>query len=83
MILEIYEAMLETAQTTEVPKYIELTYNIDEEQSKEFWADKGLKKEHELLFEEWDSEGRSRYKKTFYGIKFAIQFNYEYSNDKQ
>lgn len=75
MKLEIYKAMLETAQTMEVPKYIELTYHIDEEQSKEFLADIDLK-EHALLLEEWDNEGRSRYKKTLYGIKFAIQFNY-------
>jgi hypothetical protein len=76
MILQIYKAMLATAQTLEVPKYIELTYHIDKEQSKEFWADKSLKKEHKLLLDEWDSEGKSKYKKTFYGIKFAIQFNY-------
>ena len=80
MILEIYKAMLETAQTIEVPKYIELTYHIDEEQSAEFWANKSLKKEHGLLLEEWNSEGKSRYKKTLYGIKFAIQFNYSKLN---
>lgn len=77
MILEIYQSMLKTAQDGAVPNFVELTYHIDKEKSKEFWGNKSLKHEHNLIMDEWEPVSKGRYKKTFYGIKFAIQFNYE------
>lgn len=68
--------MLETAQNQRIPEYIEMTFHIDHEQSETFWQDKNLKNEQEQLLDEWNPDGRSRYTKKFYGIKFAIQFNY-------
>lgn len=77
MILDLYRSMLETAnQSKKIPKYIEMTYHINANQSNAFWDNKALKHEHEMLLDEFESEGKSRYTKTLYGVKFAIQFEY-------
>ena len=68
--------MLETAQNQRIPKYIEMTFHIDQNKSKTFWGDETLKNEHEMLFDEWDNKGDSRYTKKFYGVTYAIQFNH-------
>ena len=77
MILDIYETMLKTARATEVPKYVGITFNISKSKSKEFWEDKSLEKEHDIVFHEWEPVKNSRYEKMFCGIKFAIQFNHK------
>jgi hypothetical protein len=77
MILEIYQSMLKTAKEGGIPDYVEMTYHIEKDQSKGFWADATLKHEHEMLLDEWEPVSKGRYKKTLYGIKFAIQFDYE------
>lgn len=68
--------MIEAAQNLEIPNFIELVYHIDKEQSQMFWNDKSLQKEHDMLLMEWESPIRGMYKKTMYGIRFAIQFEY-------
>lgn len=72
--------MLETAQTQTVPNYIEMTFHINHEQSETFWQDESMIKDRTTLLDEWDADGKSRYTKEFYGIKYAIQFNYVTDN---
>ena len=76
MILEIYKSMIETVQNTEaIPKYITLTYHVNNDvNSKDFWDNKELLPEQEILLNEWTSPKEGLYTKTFYGVKFAIQF---------
>jgi hypothetical protein len=60
-----------------------MTFHIDIEKTKEFWHEASYQDEKDMLFDEWKPEpvmhgsNISRYKKRFYGINFAIQFNYE------
>ena len=80
MLLEIYNSMLKTASTQKPPKYIEHVFYISIEQSEYFWQNKDLKNEQEQLLKEWNPGEKSRYTKTFYGIRFAIQFQSIYKD---
>lgn len=77
MLLEIYERMLEMAKVSAAPTYITMVFFIDEEESNEFWKDPSNKQEQGMLLDEWEPDGAARYKKTLYGMRFAIQFNYK------
>lgn len=77
MLLEIYQSMLETASNGKVPKYVELCYYIDKEETKNFWSDGNKSGEKQMIFDEWETMGGSRYRRRLYGIWFVIQFSYE------
>jgi hypothetical protein len=76
MLLEIYKLMTETAEKISLPKYAEFTIGINKEESESFWSEERFKKEREILFDEFDLIGESKYTKVLYGIRFAIQFTY-------
>lgn len=70
--------MISTAKQGNIPKFVEMVYHINKENGNQFWSDKTLKHEHEMLMTEWEPDNHnkyvSRYTKVLYGTKFAIQF---------
>ena len=74
MLKEIYNSMLEIANNQETPSFIDMVFYINQEKSKEFWAEAANKKERNILLDEWDSPEPKYYTKKLYGIQFAIKF---------
>lgn len=79
MLLEIYKLMIETAEKISLPEGFEVTIGIGKEKSKLFWSEEKFKKDRQILMDEFEYDGQSRYTKIIYGIRFAIQF----TNTKQ
>lgn len=75
MIAQIYQSMAEIAVSTpNLIHSVEMVFNINKEDTDHFWIAKQNEAERRIIFNEWESDTRSRYTKTFYGISFVIQF---------
>ena len=76
MLLQIYKSMVDYVQAHSLPEYVHSVFYIDKEHSDLFWNDSDYATERGILLNEWEASGAGRYEKTFYGLKFAIQFNW-------